>query len=295
MNTLNKTRNEQLMKAASTAAVCVALFLVVIKVIAWEITGSVSLLASLLDSVLDIVASLLNLLAIRYALIPPDDDHRFGHGKAEAVSGLAQSAFIGGSSIFLFLQAFDHLINRTPVERSDIGLWVMLISIVATLLLVLFQRYVLRRTESTAIAADSLHYVTDLLTNLAVLAAIWLASRGWHLADPILAALIGGYILITALKIGRQSFQHLMDQELPDAERDNIAAIVRQDERILGLHGLKTRRSGPRYVIQMHLELDGTLSLTDAHQIADAVEERIRSEYPGADVITHQDPVSESG
>ncbi len=289
---LNTDHRERLMKRAGVAAVTVAMILIIIKLVAWEMTDSVSLLASLIDSFLDVLASGLNLIAIRYALIPPDDDHRWGHGKAEAVSGLAQAAFIGGSSLFLFLQAGKHLIEGTPPTELGVGLWVMGISLLLTLCLVLYQRHVLRQTESMAIAADSLHYVTDILTNLAVILALSLASIGWAMADPILAILIGLYILRASMLIGRKAFHHLMDQELPDEERENIEAVALKDSRVLGIHGLKTRRSGPRYVIQMHLELDGGLSLQDAHVIADQVEDNIREAYPGADIITHQDPVS---
>lgn len=287
---LSTEHSERLMRRAGVAAVAVALVLIVIKLVAWEMTNSVSLLASLIDSFLDVLASGLNLIAIRYALIPPDDDHRWGHGKAEAVSGLAQAAFIGGSSLFLFLQAGRHLIEGTPPIELDVGLWVMGVSLLLTLALVLYQRHVLRQADSLAIEADSLHYVTDILTNLAVILALGLASLGWSIADPILAILIGLYILRAALLIGRKSFHHLMDQELPDDEREQILAVALKDSRVLGVHGLKTRRSGPRYVIQMHLELDGALSLIEAHRIADQVETNIRDAYPGADIITHQDP-----
>ena len=176
-----------LLKLASVASVITAVFLIIAKLMAWSVTGSVSLLASLVDSVMDSIASLINLFAIRYSLQPADENHRFGHGKAEPLAGLAQAAFIAGSAIFLIFHAVDRLRYGQYLEQIGVGIGVMLLAIVCTLLLLMIQRYVINKTDSTAIRADSLHYLTDLLTNISILLALYLSTLGWTWADPVFA------------------------------------------------------------------------------------------------------------
>ena len=176
-----------LLRLASIASVITAGILIVAKLIAWYLTGSVSLLASLVDSVMDSIASLINLFAIRYSLQPADEEHRFGHGKAEPLAGLAQAAFIAGSAIFLTLHSIDRLRDNQQLEQIGIGIGVMVLAIVMTVVLLAIQRYVIRKTNSTAIRADSLHYATDLLTNLSILLALYLSTLGWTWADPVFA------------------------------------------------------------------------------------------------------------
>ncbi|MGV6851185.1 MAG: cation diffusion facilitator family transporter [bacterium] len=295
MSINTQQQNERLMKLASWASVATATLLIIIKIIGWQMTDSVSVLAALIDSLLDVAASIVNLLAIRYALMPADDDHRFGHGKAEALAGLSQSTFIAGSALFLFLQAFDRLFHGTAVEQANSGIIIMLISMGMTLLLVLFQKYVVSKTRSTAIQADSLHYVGDILANAGVIVALWLSQTGIFWIDPVLAMLIGLYILHGAWGIGSESFAHLMDKELPDAEKNQIREIVLSDQDVYGVHELRTRQSGPHYIIQLHLEMRDDMRLDEAHIVADRVEKSLKDAFPGADVITHQDPVSVVG
>lgn len=282
--------HEKLLRWISTASVATAAFLTVVKLMAWWMTDSVGVLASLIDSMLDMAASLINFFAIRYALQPPDEEHRFGHGKAEAIAGLAQSTFIAGSAVFLLIQTVERFFNPVALEHTHVGMGVMLLSIVVTATLVIFQRIVILRTQSTAIKADSLHYLTDLLSNVGVLAALFIASMGFPQADPIIALLLGLYIMHSAWEIGQEAFEHLMDRELPDEDKAKIRAIVQAEPGVLGIHELKTRKSGAVSIIQMHLEMKGELSLNAAHDIADRVEMAIRRAFPGADVITHQDP-----
>lgn len=281
----------RLMRRATNASVAVALVLIMAKLAAWMVTGSVSLLASLVDSLLDALASLVNLLAVRHALTPADDEHRFGHGKAEALAGLGQSALIVGSALFLVVESIDRLLQPQPVEQGLAGIVVMLLSITLTAALVLYQRHVVRQTGSLAVTADRLHYVGDLATNLAVIAALVLASRGdfaWF--DPVCALAIAAVILKSAIDIVRGALHHLMDREMADADRERILAVVRAHPDARALHDLRTRQAGNQVFIQFHLELDPELSLREAHRISDEIEMRLLDLFPGAEVIIHQDP-----
>jgi ferrous-iron efflux pump FieF len=282
---------ERLKRLATYAAVAVAAALIGIKLWAWVATHSVAMLASLVDSTLDLVASGLNLLAVRHALTPADKEHRFGHGKAEALAGLGQAAFIGGSAAFLLFQSLERMVRPEPVEQSTMGLAVIGVSLVLTVALVLFQRYVIARTRSLAISADRLHYATDIATNLGVVLALVLAGLwGWQIADPLIGLGIALVIAWGALSILRGAYDELMDRELDDAERERIKQIVKQHGGVVSLHDLRTRRAGHRSFIQLHLELPPQMTLIEAHRIADDVESEIMAAFPDAEVITHQDP-----
>jgi ferrous-iron efflux pump FieF len=282
----------RLMRMATYASTTVALSLIVIKLIAWVMTESISMLATLIDSCLDALASIINLIAVRHALTPADKKHRFGHGKAEALAGLGQATFIAGSSMFLVLEAVSRFWHPQPVEAMPVGLAVMGISIAATVGLVLFQSHVIRQTGSTAIKADHLHYKTDLIVNVGVIVALILASRGSLAFDPLIAVAIAAYILYSAWEIASESLNLLMDHELPDADRKRIKSIVNAHPKVCGMHDLRTRKSGMTEFIQLHLELDDKLTLMEAHSIADEVEASILAEFPGAEVIIHEDPAS---
>ena len=283
-----------LLKLASGASVVTAGFLIIAKLAAYAVTGSVSMLASLVDSVMDSFASLINLFAIRYALQPPDEQHRFGHGKAEPLAGLAQAAFIAGSAIFLVIHAVDRLRFKHDLEQVGVGVGVMALAIVMTLVLLAIQRYVIRKTGSTAIRADSLHYLTDLLTNLSVLLALYLSSRGWTWADPVFAIAVAIYIFFSAFHIGHEAFQQLMDRQLPDEILQQIRATAMRHTEVTGTHELRTRQAGHTRFVQLHLELSENMSLKRAHAIADEIEAEILTFLPGAEVIIHQDPVDDS-
>jgi ferrous-iron efflux pump FieF len=285
----------KLLRLATYASITVALILIVAKLVAWGLSDSVSLLATLIDSVLDALASLINLIAVRHALTPADKEHRFGHGKAEALAGLSQSMFIAGSAGFLLLEAGRRLINPIAVEQAALGISVMLFSIVATLLLLAFQSHVVKKTNSTAIRADALHYRTDVLVNGSVILALWLSVQGWAGFDALFACAIGIYILYSAWEIIRVSYDHLMDRELPDEQREQIKQLVLQHKSARGLHDLRSRHSGTMTFIQFHLELDDDLSLLDAHKISDEVEMRLLGAFPGSEIIIHIDPQSVVG
>jgi ferrous-iron efflux pump FieF len=284
----------RLLKLASIASVATAGFLIITKLVAWYVTGSVSLLASLVDSVMDSFTSLINLFAIRYSLQPADEEHRFGHGKAEPLAGLAQAAFIAGSAIFLIFHSIDRLRESQQLDQIGVGVGVMVLAIVLTLVLLSIQRYVIRKTGSTAIRADSLHYVTDLLTNMCILLALYLSTLGWKWADPVFAIAVAIYIFYSAYQIGWEAFQQLMDRELPDDVLEQIQAIAMSYPEVTGTHHTRTRQSGQTRFVQMHLELNENMSLKRAHEIADAVEQEIMAFLPGSEVIIHQDPIDDS-
>lgn len=289
--TTTPERAQQLMRWATYASVAVAAVLILLKTGAWLATESVAILSSLIDSLLDSVASLINLFAVRQALTPADREHRFGHGKAESLSGLGQSAFIAGSAIFLLFEAGSRLWSPRPVPHGDLGIAVMVISILLTFVLVRFQLRVVRLTGSTAIGADSLHYRADLLVNLAIILSLVLSSQfGLPLADPVLAIAVAGYILYSAWHIARDSLSSLMDKEMSDEDRQKILDIIAAHPEVKGVHDLRTRTAGTQPFIQFHLELDGAMTLHDTHIIADQVMLEVIQAFPGAEVIVHQDP-----
>ena len=280
-----------LMRRAAWASVSVSLFLVGIKAFAYFASHSVAMLASLADSALDLFTSSINLFAIRQALTPADAEHRFGHGKAEPLAGLAQGAFITASALFLVIQAVNRILAPEPIEHSIAALVVMCIAIACAIGLILYERRVVAATGSLAVEADQTHYFADLVTNIGVVLALLLSSfLGWTLADPLIAIAVSGVMLWTALGVGRQSFNQLMDRELPDEERARICRIAQSHRAVKNVHDLKTRMAGLSTFIQLHLALDPEISLAEAHVISDAVERALLEAYPGADVIIHQDP-----
>ena len=281
----------RLMRLATTASVAVALILIVVKMAAVLLTGSISILSSLIDSLMDVLASAINLFAVHHALQPADAEHRFGHGKAEPLAGLGQAAFIAGSAVLLTIEAVRRLFEPHTVVEVQIGIAVMLFSVVLTVLLVAFQRYVVRRTNSTVISADALHYEGDVLINGSVIISLGLSHwLDWQAADPIFAILIAGYLVRGAWSIAQKSLDVLMDREFPDEERAQIMEIAMSHPEVSGLHDLRTRRAGLQQFIQIHLEMDGSKRLMEAHEISDEVEAWICEAYPGAEVIIHQDP-----
>jgi ferrous-iron efflux pump FieF len=280
-----------LLKRATHASVTVAVLLICAKLLAWILTGSLSVMASMVDSLMDAAASTINLVAVRLSLNPADENHRFGHGKAEFLAGLAQASFIAGSAFFLIIHAAERLRNPIPVSQMTTGVTIMAFAIAATVALLAYQHYVIRKTNSTAIRADALHYATDVLTNLGTIAALFLAHHGWPGLDPVFAIIIACYIFFCAFKIGYNACQMLMDRELPQDIRQKIIRIARTPQQVQGVHDIRTRQSGQTIMIQLHLELDDNIPLVRAHGIAKAVEKEILRTWPGADVIIHQDPV----
>lgn len=281
----------RLLRLATVSSVTTATLLIAAKFGAFVLTGSISILASLIDSVLDAGASLVNLFAVNYSLSPPDQQHRFGHGKAESVAGLAQATLICGSGIYLIVESIKRLVDPPQLEDIGIGLVVMVFSMLATLVLLAIQHYVIQRTQSVAIRADSLHYKTDLFTNAAIILGLVLTQWGWSGMDPIFALGIAIYIIYSAWHIGYEAFNDLLDKELPDETREEILDLINQHPRVEGAHDLRTRLSGRTVYIQVHIELEGLMPLIESHKISDEVEAQLYQRFPTADIVIHQDPV----
>ncbi|MEL7290586.1 MAG: CDF family cation-efflux transporter FieF [Pseudomonadota bacterium] len=287
-----KQEYARLVTLAAWTATIVATLLLIVKVGAWWTTGSVSLLASLIDSMLDIAASLVNLVVVRYALQPADREHTFGHGKAESLAALAQAMFISGSAVFLILNGIERFFKPHELQSPEYGVYVSLFALVVTFALVTFQKHVVKKTGSQAIAADSLHYQSDLLMNGAIMVALGLSWFGITQADAIFAVGIGIFILFSAFKMVKEATQTLLDRKLPDSELRDIRETCLQVEGVLGVHQLRTRMSGPTRFIQLHLELEDKIPLLEAHRISDEVEDKLLELFPGSDVLIHQDPYS---
>jgi ferrous-iron efflux pump FieF len=279
------------MRRAAKASVSVSLFLVAIKIFAYFASHSVAMLASLADSALDLFTAGLNLFAIHEALAPADKEHRFGHGKAEPLAGLAQGAFITASAMFLVIQAVQRLLNPQPIAHGLEALLVMLVSIAMAIGLILYERSVIKRTGSLAVSADQTHYIGDLVTNIGVVIAILLVTvLGWQSADPIIALLVAAVLVGSAWLVFRKCLDQLMDHELPDSDREKIIAIVRSHPQVKSLHDLKTRAAGLYTFIQCHIELDPDMPLAEAHAVSDEVEHALCAAFDKAEVIIHQDP-----
>lgn len=280
-----------LVRYATYASVSIAIVLIGVKLIAWLMTGAVSLQATLIDSLLDAAASLINLFAVRRAQRPATTSYRFGHGKAEAIAALGQSMFIAASAVWLLYEATTRIFNPEPVVEPHIGITVMVLAMALTLGLIIFQQYVVRHTNSAAIKADSIHYRSDFLINGGVIVSLLGAQwYGFTWLDPLTGGIIALYIVYTAWTICLEAFSILMDRELSEDLRLRIIEIAKSHPESRGVHELRTRSSGHHKFIQFHLELDDEMTLTRSHEISDEIEELILNEFPHSEVIIHQDP-----
>lgn len=280
-----------LRRLTSMASIAVAGILIAAKAVAYYATDSVALLSSLVDSGVDLLASLITAYGVIVALRPPDRDHRYGHGKAEALAALAQSAFILVSSAILVKEASGRFIEPVPLQQVTTGYLVMGLSVVLTVALLALQSYTVKRTKSLAIASDRLHYVGDVLINLAVVATFACQDFfqvSW--VDPLFALAIAGAMCVGAVKIGRGALNVLMDMELPEADRVRILALATGVEGVCGAHDLRTRTDAGRLMIEIHIEMDPHISLHESHKIAEAVTASIEVVYSKADILIHQDP-----
>jgi ferrous-iron efflux pump FieF len=286
--------NATLMRRAALISLAVSLLLTAIKLVAYLFSNSVAMLSSFADSAMDVFTCTLNLVAIRSALQPADREHRFGHGKAEALAGLAQFAFIAGSAVFLVIQGVQRIAHPEPIANTNGALVVMAIGIAAALGVLLYQRRVVAQTGSIAIQSDAIQYLGDLATSIGVVIAILAAKfLGWTLADPVIALAVAALLCWNGFGVFRQAYDQIMDRELPDADRDRIKAIVRAHPEVRALHDLRTRASGVHAFVQLHIELDPDITLRRAHAISDEVEHEINQIYPNAEIIIHQDPAGE--
>jgi ferrous-iron efflux pump FieF len=281
---------QRLMRLATIASMAVALILIIAKLAAWWVTDSVSMLSSLVDTSLDFVGSLVTFFAVRQALTPADADHRFGHGKAEALAGLVQAGFIAASGSALLLAVGERLINPHQVREEQVGLLISGLAVVLTLGLVAFQRYVVKRSGSIAIGADMAHYKTDLVATIGTGVGLYVSGRlDQPLIDSGVAGLVALYLIHGAWRVGRASLDVLMDRELPDEERQRIFDIARSHPEVRGVHELRTRSAGLTKFIQLHVVLDPTMPLGNAHVVGDRVEAMLREAFPQAEIILHVD------
>jgi len=270
--------------------VVLSLSLVILKTYGWLQTDSLSILTSLLDSSLDVIVSLLNACAVLYAVKPADSEHRFGHNSIEDIVGLIQATFIGASGLFILFEAAFRISTPTEVLNTGLGIKIMILSIFTTLLIVLYQSVTYRKTKSIVLQADLLHYLSDFLVNLAIIASLYLHNKYAQL-DTIIASIIAFYIISAAIKLGRRAFNNLMDKQLGEEDIKKIKAIIKKHKDILGYHALKTRRSGSKKFIQLHIDLKASLNLEKDHEIADKLERDLMKISPDTEVIVHTDPV----
>ncbi len=272
-------------------SVATALILTALKAGVWLASGSVSILASLADSGLDVLAALGTFFAVRYAVAPPDAEHRYGHGKAEAFASLLQAGLVFASAALIGEEAIRHLIYPRPLTHEGWAIGVMAVSTLLTAVLIAVQTQVLRKTRSVAVTGDRAHYLADLASNLAALAALAASALfGVNGFDAVGGLVVTAVLLWGAVSVFRQASNELMDHELPDDARARIVALMTEDPRLMDVHQLRTRASGPIVHIQMHADLDPELSLETAHQVVVAAEKRVLEAFPTADIIIHADP-----
>ncbi|MDV6332113.1 cation diffusion facilitator family transporter [Asticcacaulis sp. 201] len=275
---------------ASSLSVVVACVMVVMKGITLYFSGSQSILASLADSGLDLLASLITFAAVRYAKAPPDKEHPFGHGKAEAFSALVQAGLVFASAALIMQSCVEHLKNPEPVTQSSLAIGVLIVSIILTIGLVFFQNLALKSSQSVAISADRMHYVTDLVSNSIALIGVVAAALGFVQMDAIAGFVMAAWFVWGALKVLREAADHLMDRGLEDGDVARIIDLIAQDPQVLGVHQLRTRLMGPYILIQAHVEMSPTLSLDAAHKIIIGAEKRLLDVFPNADILIHADP-----
>jgi len=288
----NQKNTDLLVRSASIASLLVASTLIVLKYYGWVATTSVSLLGSLADSLIDFLASVFVFIAISYSLLPADAKHRFGYGKSEGLAAFIQSLLIGISGIYVCFEAIKRLLNPSQINQPSIAIWIILISIALTITLVMYQKYVVKKSKSMAIESDQYHYLTDTYINLSVLFSI--VITGWTrfvFIDALVGLLISGVVLYTSVTLLKKSFKILLDQEIQSDDRDRIKEIALDHPKVLGFHDLRTRDTGRKYIIQFHLELDPNMSLLESHEITDEVTDNVLKLYPDSELIIHTDPL----
>ncbi|MCR6659217.1 MAG: cation diffusion facilitator family transporter [Asticcacaulis sp.] len=287
---LHNLSPDSLVRLATTLSVVTACVMVAMKGVTLYLSGSQSILASLADSGLDLLASLITFGAVRYAKVPPDKEHPFGHGKAEAFSALFQAGLVFASGALVMQSCIHNLQNPQPIARSGLAIGVLILSLALTLGLVFVQNLALKSSQSVAVSADRMHYVTDLVSNGVALAGVVLATLGLGFMDAVAGFLMAAWFIWGAVNVLKEAADHLMDKALGDGEVARIAGLIADDERVLGVHQLRTRLTGPYIQIQAHVEMAPTLSLDAAHQIIIAAEKRLLDIFPNADILIHPDP-----
>ncbi len=284
--------HQRLLRLASIASITVAFTLIAAKGLVWWVSDSLAMLSSLTDSLFDSVTSIVNFLALRYALKPADKDHRFGHTGIEDIAGLAQFIFIVGSMLVILLQSVERIVNPEPLRHETWGVAVSAFGVIITTALVIFQTYVARLTRSLIVAADRAHYASDIIFNLGVMAAFGCSLLfGITRADPFFAIVIAVFVLWATRSIGVRAFNNLMNREMPDEDRDRIKEAIASASPNIAYRALKTRYLGAKAIIQVEIDISRSLSFEDAHRITHEVEEKIASLFDASEVIVHPNPV----
>ena len=276
---------------AALASVAMALFLLALKsVAAWQ-TASVAMLGSLADTALDLLASLVTLYGVRLAATPADHDHRFGHGKAEALAALFQVALITASAAGIAWRAIQAFGSDAPTSQAEFGIGVSVIAIAATVVLLWYQRRIIRRTGSVAIMADNVHYQSDVLLNGSVIVALVLDQYfGWHKADPVFGIVIALWLAYGAFQASSTAIDQLMDKEWSEDQRAEFLEVAARQPGLKGIHDFRTRRSGSHDFAQFHMEVARDLTVAQAHDIVEGVERSLRDQFPKVEVLIHLDP-----
>lgn len=288
---LSREEADKLKYRASIASILLAVFLTILKLFASFYSGSLAVLSSMIDSLSDILASAITFMAVKISAKPATDKHRYGYGKVEAISALMQAAFIAGSGLFVMYDAGARFFQPKIIEKTGMALWVMSISLISTFVLIAYQKHVAKLTQSQAINADSEHYVVDILTNLSIiisLIAVKIFEVSW--IDTLTAFGVAIYLLKNSYLLAKEAIDMLLDKELDSEIRHKVKDIIKSHEFVKGVHDLRTRNLGNDYMFELHLELDGNLSLYDAHDLSELIEKDIIEHYPNAQIIIHQDP-----
>ncbi len=285
-------RAHRLKNLSAQVTLAAAFVLTAVKLTGWLVTGSMALMASAVDSLVDAGASFVTLVGVRYAQRPPDHDHRFGHGKSEAVAAFTQATFLAGAAFVLAFESVQRLVFPIPLEALEVGVVLIAGSLLAACGLVAMQSWVVEQTGSTAIAADRAHYLTDVAVNSAVLVALGVTQvTGWTRADPAFALAISGYMLWNAYSIVGEALEQLLDRELPPDERERIKDAVLGCAGVRDIHDLRTRFSGDRTFVEYHLEVDPGLTVDVGHAIGDATEIAVQRLLPGVvEATAHVEP-----
>lgn len=285
------SENHKLMKKASIASMAVAVILIVSKLVTFLLTGSMAILSSLFDSIQDAMTSTVNLIAIRHATEPADKNHSFGHGKAQALGGVSQAFIIAVASLFLLKESIHRLFEPQQITQITLGVFITVIALILTIALTRFQKYVVRKTGSLSIKADMAHYTGDILMNIGVIISMILSFYlNWTCIDALFGIGVAVYLLIVVYQITTESFKMLMDTEMPPAFRKKIKNLIMNFPQVIEMHDLKTRQSGDCIFIQCCIHMDKNLTLEQAHDITDNIEEAVLSQVPEAQLIIHIEP-----
>lgn len=295
MSTLTNEHQNKLMRLACVFSVLTACVLTAIKAVTFFLTGSVAILAGLFDSVQDMMTSLVNLIAVREATTPADKHHRFGHGKAQALGGLFQGIIISGASLILLKESVLRLLNPQPIQEMGLGLIITLVAVILTFFLVMFQKKVVRQTNSLSVRADLAHYTGDIFMNIGIIVSMVISYfYQWYFVDALFGILVVGYLGYSVFFIFQASFNMLMDAEISPLIRKQIKRITCSLDGVYDCFDLKTRQSGNELFAQFSVSLDDELTLAQAHDKIDKIEEAIQKTFPDMHLVIHPEPISQN-